>query len=146
MIVDNLLPLQVIVTGSSSFDLSGQIDESLTGRKITLILYPISQIELKIVYNPYELKEKLAKYLIFGSYPEVITTNSKEKKMELLNELVNSYLLKDILELEKVKGAKILVDLLRLLAFQVGNKFSFNELVNILNIDVKTVARYLDLF
>jgi len=76
----------------------------------------------------------------------VITANSKEKKIELLNELVNSYLLKDILELEKVKGAKILVDLLRLLAFQVGNEVSFNELANILNIDVKTVSRYLDLF
>jgi len=57
LIVDNLSPLQIIVTGSSSFDLSGQIGEPLTGRKITLILYPISQIELKMVYNPYELKK-----------------------------------------------------------------------------------------
>jgi Predicted ATPase (AAA+ superfamily) len=135
-----------LLPGSSSFDLSGQIGEPLTGRKITLILYPLSQLELIKINNPYELKEKLSDFLIFGSYPEVITSTSKEKKIEVLNELVNSYLLKDILELEKVKGAKILVDLLRLLAFQVGNEVSYNELANTLNIDVKTVARYLDLF
>ena len=146
LIVDNIPDLKLIVTGSSSFDLSGQIGEPLTGRKITLTLYPLSQLELIKINNPYELKEKLSDFLIFGSYPEVITSTSKEKKIEVLNELVNSYLLKDILELEKVKGAKILVDLLRLLAFQVGSEVSYNELANSLNIDVKTVARYLDLF
>jgi predicted AAA+ superfamily ATPase len=146
LMVDNIPDLKLIVTGSSSFDLSGQIGEPLTGRKITLTLYPLSQLELIKINNPYELKEKLSDFLIFGSYPEVITSTAKEKKIEVLNELVNSYLLKDILELEKVKGAKILVDLLRLLAFQVGSEVSYNELANTLNIDVKTVARYLDLF
>jgi len=146
LIVDNIPDLKLIVTGSSSFDLSGQIGEPLTGRKTTLILYPLSQLELSQLYNRYELQESLSSYLIFGSYPEVITASSNERKITILNELVNSYLLKDILDLEKVKGAKILVDLLRLLAFRVGNEVSFNELANNLNIDVKTVARYLDLF
>jgi len=146
LIVDNIPDLKLIVTGSSSFDLSGQIGEPLTGRKITLTLYPLSQLELIKINNPYELKEKLSDFLIFGSYPEVITSISKGEKIEVLNELVNSYLLKDILELEKVKGAKILVELLRLLAFQVGSEVSYNEIANTLNIDVKTVARYLDLF
>lgn len=146
IINDNIDKIKVIATGSSSFELLGQIGEPLTGRKITLTLYPLSQLELSRLNNPYELKENLENYLIFGSYPEVLTAKTKNEKIIILNELVNSYLLKDILELEKVKSAKILVDLLRLLAFQVGKEVSLNELANRLKIDVKTVGRYLDLF
>lgn len=146
IIVDNIDNIKIIATGSSSFELLGQVGEPLTGRKINLILYPLSQIELSKIYNFYELKENLDNYLIFGSYPEVTATKTKNEKIIILNELVNSYLLKDILELEKVKAAKILVDLLRLLAFQVGKEVSLNELANRLKIDVKTVGRYLDLF
>lgn len=146
IIVDYVEKIYVVATGSSSFDLSGQIGEPLTGRKKTLILYPLSQLELGKIDNRFELKEKLEDFLIFGGYPEIITAKSSSEKKEVLFEIVNSYLLKDILELEKVKGAKILLDLLRLLAFQIGSEVSLNELSNNLKIDVKTVARYLDLF
>jgi len=78
-------------------------------------------------------------------YPEIAVTASKTDKAALLNELVNSYLLKDILGLEKIKSSKILVDLLRLLAFQIGGEVSLSELGGRLGIDYKTVARYLDL-
>lgn len=145
IIVDQVPDIRIIATGSSSFDLAHQIGEPLTGRKNTVILYPISQLELLGTTNKHELKERLSEFLIFGSYPEVITAKNSKEKIAVLEEIVNSYLLKDILSLEKVKGSKVLLDLLKLLAFQIGNEVSFNELATSLNIDVKTVARYLDL-
>lgn len=145
IIVDNMPKIFVIATGSSFFDLSQQIGEPLTGRKNTIILYPISQKELKLEYNNYELKQRLEDFLIFGSYPEIITARVKSEKIKILEEIVNSYLLKDVLALERVKSPKILINLLKLLSFQVGSLVSLNELAGQLSIDVKTVARYLDL-
>lgn len=146
IIVDQMPHVRVIATGSSSFELSGQIGEPLTGRKNTLILYPIAQLELQSLYNPYDLKGKLNEWLIFGGYPEVVVAASKQEKQKILEELVHSYLLKDILEIERVKGSKILLDLLRLIAFQVGSEVSISELASRVGIDAKTVSRYLDLF
>ncbi len=137
--------MRVIATGSSSFDLSQQIGEPLTGRKETIILYPISQKELSAVYNRYELKEKLEDFLVFGSYPEVVTAKIKKEKIKILTEIVDSYLLKDILALENIRSSKILLNLLKLLAFQVGNLVSVNELAVQLSVNVRTVGRYLDL-
>jgi uncharacterized protein len=91
------------------------------------------------------LKQQLEDFLIFGQYPEIVVSKKREEKIEILNELVDSYLLKDILSLEKVKSSKLLIDLLKLLAFQVGQLISYHELGSQLHIDVKTVARYLDL-
>lgn len=145
ILVDQLPGIRIIATGSSSFELLGQVGEPLTGRKRTLTLFPVSQIELKRLHNKHELKEKLSERLIFGSYPEVIKVN-KGEKIDILNSIAESYLLKDILELEKVKGSKTLLDLLRLLAFQLGNEVSLSGLASRLGIDYKTVARYLDLF
>jgi predicted AAA+ superfamily ATPase len=138
--------LRVIVTGSSSFELLGQIGEPLTGRKITLTLYPFSQKELLGTMNRYDLKENLESWLIYGGYPEVVTAQNKQAKVRILQELTHAYLLKDILELDRVRNSQTLLDLLRLLAFQVGNQVSLSELSNNLHIDYKTVARYLDLF
>lgn len=147
IIVDQLPKIKVIATGSSSFDLSNQIGEPLTGRKITLTLYPVSQLELLRfkTFNRFELKENLEQFLIYGSYPEILTAKSKAAKILALEEIVGSYLLKDILTLETVKSSKILLDLLKLLAFQTGSEVSLNELANNLGIDVKTVGRYLDI-
>lgn len=145
IIVDQVPGIKVIATGSSSFELAGQIGEPLTGRKRTLTLYPLSQIELSEIYNPHEIKERLPEWLIFGGYPEAVTAKTKQEKRDVLGEIVNSYLLKDILELERVKGSKILLDLLRLLAFQIGSEVSLTELGEKLALDYKTVGRYLDL-
>lgn len=145
IIVDQAADIMVLATGSSSFELAGQIGEPLTGRKKTLIMYPLSQIELAGLYNNFELKQKLPEQLIFGGYPAVMTAKTNLEKISTLEEIVNSYLLKDILDLEKVKGSKILLDLLRLLAFQVGQEVSLSELGSKLGLDYKTVARYLDL-
>ena len=146
ILVDQVPNLKAIVTGSSSFELAGQIGEPLTGRKITLALYPLSQIEMGNIYNDYELKSRLDDYLIYGTYPEVLTNEFINDKKRILEELVGFYLLKDILELEKVKSSKLLLDLLRLLAFQIGSEVSLSELGKQLGIGGKTVARYLDLF
>jgi len=102
-------------------------------------------MELAASLNPFELKEELPQLLIFGAYPEVVSSSDKKEKIIKLEELVSSYLLKDILDLEKVKGSKTLLDLLRLLAFQVGGEVSLSELGQAVGLNYKTVARYLDL-
>lgn len=145
ILVDNIKGIYVIATGSSSFNLAGSVGEPLTGRKRTIVLYPFSQKELLKEYNRYELKENLENFLIFGTYPEVIMSKSKRAKIEVIEEIVNSYLFKDIFSLERIKSPKILLDLLKLLSFQIGNLVSLNELATQLKIDIKTVDRYLDL-
>lgn len=146
ILVDNSPGLVVVATGSSSFELSQQVGEPLTGRKRTVTLFPFSQQELLSIYNQYELKEQLDEFLIFGSYPEVITAKNREEKIEVITEIVNSYLLKDLLSLEKIRGTKQILDLLKLIAFQVGKEVSLNELASQIKLDVKTVGKYLDLF
>jgi uncharacterized protein len=146
LLVDHCKTLSIVVTGSSSFELAGQIGEPLTGRKTTLTLYPLSQGELLNHQNRYELDQRLSEWLVFGSYPEVAVATQRQKKISLLEELAHSYLLKDILALERVKSSKILLDILRLLAFQIGREVSLSEIAKSVQIDGKTVARYLDLF
>jgi predicted AAA+ superfamily ATPase len=145
IIVDQAKDIYVIATGSSSFELSQQVGEPLTGRKETVVLYPISQKELLSIYNRHELKEKLEEFLIFGSYPEVIMESTRQKKIKALTEIADSYLLKDILSIDRIKSPKTLLNLLKLLAFQIGSLVSMNELAGQLSVDIKTVARYLDL-
>jgi hypothetical protein len=145
IIVDQAPKVRVLATGSSSFELSGQIGEPLTGRKNTLVLYPVSQMELGKTISVFDLKNNLPQYLIFGGYPEVITSKSKNGKIKTLQEIINSYLFKDILEFEKIKNSKTLLDLLKLVAFQVGQEVSLTELGRQLQLDYKTVYRYLDL-
>ena len=145
IIVDQMPHVSVIVTGSSSFELAGQVGEPLTGRKRTLTLFPLAQSELSSVHNRFELKERLADDLVFGSYPEVILAGTKRAKIETITEIANSYLVKDILAFDRVKSAKILVDLLKLLAFQVGSEVSLTEIGTQLGVDYKTIQRYLDL-
>ena len=145
ILVDERPDLQIIATGSASFELTRQVGEPLTGRKKTCHLFPVSQMEMSKSLNRHELKERLETFLIYGAYPEVVSADSIQEKQNLLHDLVDSYLLKDILALEKVKSPRTLLDLLKLLAFQVGKEVSLNELAAQLHIDVKTVGRYLDL-
>ncbi len=146
LITDQIPELKVILTGSSSFALSGQVGEPLTGRKLTLNMYPISVLELSAIYSQYELQQKLDEFLIYGTYPEVLVTDNKAEKIEILKEITGSYLLKDILEMDKIKSHKTVVNLLKMLALQVGCEVSFSEIGRKLQIDNKTVARYIDLF
>ncbi len=145
IIVDQVPGIRVVVTGSSSFELTGQVGEPLTGRKRTLTLYPLAQSELLSVYNRFELRERLEDFLVFGSYPEVLQAATRGERIEVVTEIANSYLLKDILVFDRVRRSRTLLDLLRLLAFQVGSEVSLSELGTQLGVDVKTVQRYLDL-
>lgn len=146
IIVDQVPDIRLIATGSSSFDLAGAVGEPLTGRKTTITLYPLAQQELFSLYNRHELKERLEEFLIFGSYPEVITSKTRKEKTSIIEEIVNSYLLKDVLSLDRIKGSGVLLDLLKLIAFQIGNLVSLNELATQIRLDVKTVGRYIDIF
>lgn len=145
LIVDHIPGVSVVATGSASFELANKIGEPLVGRKWTKVLYPPSQFELAKDMTPFEAKNQLSSKLIYGSYPEVLTsTNSSEKRAVLL-EIASAYLFKDILALEQIKSSQLLIKLLKLLAFRIGNEVSLTELGSQLGIDKKTVARYLNL-
>ncbi|MBI5186336.1 MAG: ATP-binding protein [Nitrospinae bacterium] len=145
IIVDTLPHLKVIASGSASFDLAQKVGEPLTGRKKTLNLYPVSCQEIINNHSGHYYQSILESLLIFGCYPELFSLKSQDEQREYLLELVDSFLFKDILKLEKVKNPKKLKDLLTLLAFQIGQEVSLAELGNNLDLHKDTVARYLDL-
>ncbi|MBU1088675.1 ATP-binding protein [Patescibacteria group bacterium] len=145
LMVDRYPEKYYIVTGSSSFDLANKIDESLTGRKNVYTLYPISQLELNLTISKSELKSNLENYLIYGSYPEVLSKQIFLDKEFVIKMITNSYLIKDILEFNRIKNSQTIYKLLKLLAFQIGSEVSTTELASQLSIDVKTVSYYLDL-
>ena len=142
MIIDAFPEKILILTGSSSFDLSREIGEPLTGRHFTLTLLPFAQIEMNT--SKFELNNALDDFLIYGSYPEVLSAPTKAMRAKILTELISSYLFKDILALDKIKSPDLLLDIARCLAFQVGGEVSFNEIAKIVKSDVKTVQRYID--
>jgi predicted AAA+ superfamily ATPase len=143
LFADQLKDVQVIATGSSSFELSNIINEPLTGRKYVFTLTPVSLKELIDAYGWIETNRLLEERIIFGMYPEVIT-NSTEKK-NILTEITTSYLFKDILNFEGIRKPEQIEKLLMLLASQIGNEVSYNELANTLNLDKDTVSKYIDI-
>ncbi|TVR83642.1 MAG: ATP-binding protein [Chitinophagaceae bacterium] len=145
LVVDHIPGIYVIATGSSSFDLANETEEPLTGRKNQLNLFPVSILELLHHHTEYEIEQNVGDYLVYGSYPEVVTYNTFEKKQQRITEIMNAYLIKDIMEFQKIKRAQSILDLLRLLAYQTGSEVSTLELSNTLKIDNKTVSRYLQL-
>jgi predicted AAA+ superfamily ATPase len=145
LIVDNFPGIKIIATGSSSFELAGQVGEPLTGRKTTLTLFPVAQLELKEMYNPFDLRTRLEDFLLYGGYPEVIVSKTVKEKIRLLNEISGSYLMKDILEFDRIKSSQKLIMALRLLAYQVGKEVSYHEIAQKIGMDHKTLSRYIDL-
>jgi uncharacterized protein len=143
--IDTIKGITIIATGSSSFDLVYKTGEPLVGRNIVYHLYPIAQVELTALEDYITTKGNLEQRLVFGSYPELWHLESAAEKENYLKQLVNSYLLKDLLMFENVKGADVLYKLLQLLAWQVGSLVSTVELGNSLQMNKLTVERYLDL-
>ena len=143
LMTDNIPEVQVLATGSSSFDLSNKINEPLTGRKLEYWMFPLSFGELVEHQGLLEEKRLLAHRLIYGSYPDVINNVGDERMV--LTELADSYLYKDILMLDKIKKSDRLVKLLQALAFQIGSEVSYNELAQTCGLDSKTVERYVTL-
>ncbi len=144
ILYDEMPHLKVIATGSSSFELANKTAESLTGRKQVFHLLPLSLGEIAHGMNNYELDQKLEEILVYGLYPEVFTS-STSKKRNILGEICESYLFKDVLQLTTVKYTAKIRDLLRLLSYQVGQQVSVNELTQRLSINRETVERYIDL-
>lgn len=145
IIHDQFPKLKLLVTGSSSFDLSNKTKEPLTGRTWTYTLFPISYMELRKMTNPIILDDKLEKLLIFGSYPEIFSIQNVNDKQKYLQELSSSYLYKDILELSSIKHSNKLHNLLQLLAFQIGSQVSISEIAIQLGMNKETVNNYIDL-
>jgi len=145
LLIDHFPEMIIVVTGSSSFDLSNKIGEPLTGRNTIRTLFPISVIELYKQFGGMYVLQKLEDLIIYGAYPDVLNASAAEDKKEYLMSVRDSYLLKDILELESIKNPSKLSDLLKLLSFQIGQEVSLNELSNSLGIAKQSVERYLDL-
>lgn len=145
LIVDELPGIRIVVTGSSAFDLRNITGEPLTGRKFTFTLFPFSEREFSQVETPVERADRLKQRLIYGNYPELLHIPDALEKREYLNELVSSYLLRDILVYENIKHSSKIFNLLRLIAHQTGNQVSYHELGTQLSMSKNTVEKYLDL-
>jgi predicted AAA+ superfamily ATPase len=145
ILVDNYPHAAIIATGSASFDLANKVSEPLTGRTLTFNLYPVSYGELLTTFGAFEARNQLERWLIWGGYPAIVTTELAGLRERLLSELVGAYLYRDVLELEGVRRSEKIVDLLRLLAFQIGQEVSLAELASNLAVNRETVERYLDL-
>lgn len=145
LIIDHIPGIRIIATGSSSFDLARAVGEPLTGRKTTLRLYPLAQLEIGQIEQRHQTDANLESRLIYGSYPEVVLSNDNRAREQYLKEIVASYLYKDILELDGIRHSSKISRLLQLLAFQVGKEVSYTELGTSLGMSKNTIERYLDL-
>lgn len=145
LIVDEVEGIRVIASGSSSFDLLNKAGEPLVGRSTKFHLTPLSQREIASVETALETRRNLESRLIYGAYPEVVTLDSFERKSDYLRDIVDAYLLKDILAIDGLKNSGKMKDLLRLIAFQLGNEVSYDELGKQLGMSKNTVEKYLDL-
>ena len=145
LMVDEIKGLKVIVSGSSSFDILQQVGEPLTGRKKTIHMYPLSDEELSPYIQPTERQQNLEERMVYGGYPHLIHLENLGEKKAYLNDMLNSYLLKDILVYENVKNASKIYNLLKLIAFQIGGEVSIQELGKKLGISKNTADKYLDL-
>lgn len=143
IITDNYKDVQLLVTGSSSFELHNRLEETLTGRKYEYHLYPVSTGELLKTGGLLMVRQTLEQRLIYGSYPEIVSNPNNAK--ELLTGIAESYLYKDILAMEGIRKPALLEKLLVALALQVGSEVSYNEIGQTIGSDSKTVEKYIDL-
>ncbi|MCL2085671.1 ATP-binding protein [Candidatus Saccharibacteria bacterium] len=143
--VDAYPEVNIIATGSSSFDLANKINEPLTGRHYAFFLYPISFNEIAKVSGNRKLFEDLEIRLIYGNYPEIVNASSVEDMRDKLKSLTTSYLYRDVLKFGNIKNPDVLTNILRALAYQVGNEVSFSELAGLVGVDKNTVASYIRL-
>ncbi|MFM9984562.1 MAG: ATP-binding protein [Flavobacteriales bacterium] len=143
MLIDQVKTVKVLASGSSSFELANQVNEPLTGRKWEFQLWPLSFAELAKHFGSLQEKRVLENRLIFGSYPEIITSQSNQK--EAIVSLAESYLYKDLLAFERIQKPEKIQVLLRALAYQIGSEVSFHELSQMCSLDKETVERYIQL-
>lgn len=145
ILVDNFPEQQIIVTGSSSFELANRAAESLTGRNISLYLYPLSLKELSRIWDRRELNLRLESLLIYGTYPAVIKAPSFEEKEAVIRQIVSDYLYKDILALANIRKSELLRKLTEALSWQVSDEVSYSELARLLETTKETMMSYLEI-
>lgn len=145
ILYDNCPNLKIIVTGSSALELANNVQESLAGRTNKYLLYPLSFLELKNHYSKIDLEKNLEQYLTYGSYPDVLSQQTLEDKKIFLKDLTESYLYRDILEIDNIRYSKKIRNLLELLAFQIGSEVSYSEIGQKLGMSHHTVIDYIDL-
>lgn len=136
---------QIIVTGSSSFNLLSRTEEPLTGRKRVFQLFPLSLEEIYPTRNILKIYKELENYLVFGSYPEIVNEKTFDEKKKAILEITSSYLYKDVLEFQGIRKSDALEKLLKALALQVGSEVSYTELAGISGLNKKTVENYVDI-
>lgn len=142
LITDQVPEVQVVATGSSSFELAARVGESLTGRKRTFRMFPLTYGEMVAHTNLLEEHRMLPHRMVYGYYPEVVTSQGNERAV--LRELTDSYLYKDILMLDSISKPDRLIRLVQALAHQIGDQVSYNEIGQLVGLDPKTVERYVD--
>jgi predicted AAA+ superfamily ATPase len=142
LITDQIPEVQLVATGSSSFELANQINEPLTGRKWEYKMYPISFGEMVNNHGLLQEKRLLPHRMVYGYYPEVVNHVGSEK--EILKQLSDSFLYKDVLLLDQIQKPDGLIKLLQALAYQVGSQVSYNELSLLTGLDAKTVDKYIN--
>jgi hypothetical protein len=145
IIVDSMPDIRIIATGSSSFELAHQVGEPLVGRKWQYTLFPIAQLELQKTEARHETEANLSERLIFGSYPEIVTAGDIEKKREILDGIVDNYLYSDLMTFDEIKKSQKIINVLKHIAFQIGQEVSLQEVANAVDLNVRTVEKYLDL-
>jgi predicted AAA+ superfamily ATPase len=145
LMVDEIEGLKILVTGSSAFDIDKITGEPLTGRKKTIHMYPLSEKEYDQIETVQTKTDCIRERLVYGNYPELLHLEDRSDKADYLKEIVNSYLLKDILAFENIKNSDKILSLLRLIAFQIGSEVSIQELGSQLGMSKNTVDKYLDL-
>lgn len=143
LVADSDSNVQVVATGSSAFELANKVNEPLTGRKWEYRMFALSYGEMVAHHGKMKENRLLPQRLLYGYYPEVVTSEGSE--IETLKLLTDAYLYKDILSWENIKHPDKLQTLLQALAFQVGSQVSFNELGRMCSMDSKTVERYVNL-
>lgn len=143
IITDQFKDVQLLVSGSSSFELSKEINEPLTGRKWEYELFPISWEEFENKVGYLAAEQQVENRLLYGFYPDVLNHPGEEK--EILKQLVNSYLYKDILAYSNIRKPEVLEKLMQALALQVGSEVNYNELAQIAGVDKNTVSNYIDI-
>ncbi|MFC2151803.1 ATP-binding protein [Bacteroidota bacterium] len=143
IITDQFKKVQLFVSGSSSFELSNKLNEPLTGRKWEYELFPISWEEYENHHGVLVSKQQLNNRLLYGFYPDVLNNPGEEK--EILKQLVNSYLYRDILSYSNIRKPEVLEKLVQALALQIGSEVSYNELAQIVGVDKNTISNYIDI-
>lgn len=145
LLIDNYPEIQLLVTGSSSLDLSNEVSEPLTGRCDEFWLFSLSTKEVWQKNDKISRDRDLEKWLVYGSYPGVWSLESNEEKSIKIKQLASNYLYKDVLKFNEVKNSETILKLLQALALQIGSEVSFNELAATVGVSKQTIASYIDL-